>query len=145
VWTVIAGPHAAIGQNVQVPQLPQLPSTPNLPTIQVGPPATPVSTAPKSGATVGSPIVVKGTAGHGMKVTVTATLIVAVPISGMSTQLGEGTGTADAKGNWQVSITPKIPVKISTSSLKIELEAIATNPTTDQKSAPAKVEVVPHG
>jgi len=145
VWTVIAGPRAAIGQNAQVPQLPQLRSTPNLPTIQVGPPATPAITSQKSGATVGSPIVVKGTAGHGMKITVTATLTVAVPISGMSTQLGEGTATANAKGNWQVSITPKIPVKISTSSRKIELEAIATNPTTDQKSAPAKVEVVPHG
>jgi hypothetical protein len=117
---------------------------PNLPTLQIGPPSAPVITSPKAGAGVKSPIVVKGTAQHGMKITVTATLTAAVPISGMSTQLGHADTTADAKGNWQVSITSKIPVNVSVSGLKIILQAVATNPTTGQKSTTTKVEVVPH-
>jgi len=139
---------AVAAQTPQVPQLPQIPNLPtnipNAPNLQMGPPAPPKITSPKNGAAVGSPIVVKGTATHGVKVTVTATLTADVPISGMSTQLGGADTTADGKGNWQVSITPKIPVKISFSGVKIVLEAVATNPTTGQKSATTRIEVVPH-
>ena len=147
LWTAFSGGQVTTAQTVQMPlmpQLPQLPSVPNLPTLQVGAPATPVITSPKNGAAVKPPIVVQGTAAHGVKITVTATLTTSIQVSGMSTQVGQAAATADDKGAWQVSITPKIPVTISSSALKIVLEAVASNPTTGQKSPAAKVEVVPH-
>lgn len=147
IWTGVGGARVATAQSVQMPQmpqLPQLPSAPNVPSVLVGTLAAPVITWPKNGAMVKSPIVVRGTAGRGVKITVTATLTTSPPISGVTAQAGQANTTADAAGTWQVSITPKIPLGMSTSAVKIELIAVATNPTTGQKSKAAKVDVVPH-
>jgi len=132
----------AVPAVAQVPQVPNV-QVPNLPTNmqQFGAPATPTITSPRNGATVGSPIVVKGTTTKGAKVHVTATLTAAIPVSGLSTSLGQADTTANANGAWQVSITPKVPVKIS--GVEIVIEAVATNPVTGQKSASAKVAVTP--
>jgi len=139
---VAAALACAVPAAAQVPQVPNV-QLPNLPTNmqQLGAPATPTITSPRNGATVGSPIVVKGTTTNGAKVHVTATLTAAIPVSGPSTSLGQADATADAKGAWQVSITEKVPVKIS--GVQIVIEAVATNPVTGQKSASAKVTVTP--
>jgi hypothetical protein len=112
--------------------------------VQVGAVAAPVITWPKNGAMVKSPILVKGTAGRGVKVTVTAMLTTSPQISGVTAQAGQANTTTDAMGAWQVSITPKIPIGMPTSIMKIVLNAVATSPTTGQKSRAAQVEVVPH-
>lgn len=145
LWTDAGGAHVATAQSVQMPQLPQLPSGPNVPTVLVGTLAAPVITWPRNGAVVTSPIVVKGTAGRGVKITVTATLTASPPIHGMTARAGQANTMADAIGAWQVSIAPKIPIGMPTSALKIVLEAVAASPTTGQKSTAAKVEVIPHG
>jgi hypothetical protein len=136
VATVSSAPLTA-----QVPQVPQIPQIPG--NIQLGTPATPTITAPKGGQTVSSPIVIKGTATKGARVKVTATLAVAVniPVSGLSTKLGNAEATADDKGAWQVSIAYNIPIKAS--GTKIVLEAVATNTLTGQASGAAKIEVAP--
>jgi len=121
----------------QMPQIPQPPGN-----IQLGAPATPTISAPKAGAAVKSPIVVKGTATKGAKVKVTVTIAaVAIPVSGLSRQLGSAETTANDKGAWQVSIAYTVPVKLS--GVKIVIEAVAVNTLTGQASGAAKVEVVP--
>lgn len=122
----------------QTPQIPQLPGN-----LQVGAPATPTIVAPKAGVAVKSPIVVKGTATKGAKVKVTATLAasVAIPVSGLSRQLGSAETVVDPKGAWQVSIAYTIPVKVS--GVKILIQAVAVNTLTGQASGAAKVEVIP--
>jgi len=121
----------------QMPQIPQIPGN-----IQVGAPATPTIVAPKAGAGVKSPIVVKGTATKGTKVKVTATIAAAtIPVSGLSRTLGSAETTANDKGAWQVSIAYTIPVKLS--GLKIIIQAVAVNSLTGQASGTATVEVVP--
>jgi hypothetical protein len=121
----------------QTPQIPQLPSN-----IQVGAPATPTIIAPKAGATVKSPIVVKGTTTKDAKVKVTATIAAAgIPVSGLSRQLGHAETTANDKGAWQVSIAYTMPINVS--GVKIVIEAVAVNTLTGQASGTAKVEVTP--
>ena len=71
----------------------------------------------------------------------TLAMAVGIPVSGLSTKLGNAETTADDKGAWQASITYNIPIK--TSGTKIVLEAVATNTLTGQASGAAKVEVVP--
>ena len=141
IIALVVAPAFAAPLTAQVPQMPQIPHIPG--NVQLGAPPTPTITAPKGGASVSSPIAIKGTAAKGAKVKVTATLAAAVgiPVSGLSTKLGNAETTADDKGAWQVSITYNIPIK--TSGTKIVLEAVASNTLTGQASSAAKVEVVP--
>lgn len=121
---------------IQVPQVPQIPSQNALNT-----PTTPVITQPKAGVFVTSPIVVKGTTSPQAKVTVTATLQVPVQVTSVVQKLAEQTTDADAKGNWQVSLSYQILVKVA--NPQIIIEAVAKNSVTGAKSQSAKLAVKP--
>lgn len=134
---IFAGPPAPAAEIAQV----QLPPIPGGGKVDINPPATPTITSPRAGATVSSPITVKGRAAKETKVEVTATLTAAVPLVGVQTRVGDGTTTADAKGAWQVNVSYRLPVKVP--NARVVLEAVASNPLTGQKSNSTKIEVVP--
>ena len=121
---------------VQLPQMPQIPEKGAL-----VPPTTPVITAPKPGVTLAPPITVKGTTSGRAKVTVTATLQLRVPLTAIDSNLAETTTNADAKGNWQVSLSYRIPVRVS--GAEVVIKAVAANPVTGQKSSEAQVIIKP--
>jgi hypothetical protein len=121
---------------VQLPQMPQIPENGAL-----VPPATPVIVAPRPGATLAPPITVKGTTSGRAKVTVTATLQLRVPLTAIDSRLAETTTNADAKGNWQVSLSYTIPVRVT--GAEVVIKAVAANPVTGQKSAEAQVVIKP--
>ena len=121
---------------VQLPQMPQIPEKGAL-----VPPATPVITAPKPGVTLAPPITVRGTTSGRAKVTVTATLQLRVPLTAIDSNLAETTTNADAKGNWQASLSYRIPVRVQ--GAEVVIKAVAVNPVTGQKSAEAQVVIKP--
>ncbi len=134
---IFAAPPAPAAEIAQV----QLPPIPGGGKVDINPPTTPTITSPRAGATVSSPITVKGRAAKETKVTVTATMTAAVPLVGVQTKVGEGTTTADAKGMWQVTVSYRLPIKVP--NARVVLEAVASNPLTGQKSNSTKIEVVP--
>jgi hypothetical protein len=133
-WSYSVLDHA-IAQ-VQLPQIPQIPEKGAL-----VPPATPVIKAPRPGATLAPPITVRGTTSGRAKVTVTASLQLRVPLTSIDSSLAETTTNADAKGNWQVSLSYRIPVNVQ--GAEVVIKAVAANPVTGQKSAEAQVVIKP--
>jgi hypothetical protein len=78
--------------------------------------------SPAPGASVGSPVVVRGTAAPAAQVVVRVDYrgtVVFVPVSGSD---GEVSTTADASGNWRVSIQPS--VRIPNAILTITVRAV---------------------
>jgi hypothetical protein len=132
---VFAAPDRVAAQ-VSLPQIPQIPEKGAL-----TPPATPVITSPKPGVTLASPITVRGTTSARAKVTVSATLQVRVPLTAVDSRLAETTTNADANGKWQVSLSYRIPVKVT--GAEVVIKAVAANPVTGQKSAEAQVVIKP--
>lgn len=96
----------------------------------------PTITSPAPGTAVGSPIVVRGIALAGSRVIVRvdyqAQLLV-FPIRGT---YGEVSTTADAAGNWQVSINPTIRIP----NAQLTITARSIDPV-GRESAPAQVQV----
>jgi len=128
--------------NVQSqPAIGQLPTLPGGGKIDIGPPSTPTILAPRPGAVVRSPIVVKGRATKESKVRVTATLTAAIPLISAQNRLGEAETTADNRGAWQVTIAYRILIKVP--NARIVLEAVASNPLTGQTSNSTRIEVIP--
>jgi hypothetical protein len=76
-----------------------------------------------------------------MRVTVTAMLSVAVPLTSVQQKLGEATGTADEKGNWRVVLAFENQTLIKSKDAQVVLEAVATNPLTNQKSEKVRLVV----
>jgi hypothetical protein len=132
---VYAAPDRVAAQ-VSLPQIPQIPEKGAL-----TPPATPVITSPKPGVTLASPITVRGTTSSRAKVTVTATLQVRVPLTAVDSRLAETTTNADVKGKWQVTLSYRIPVRVT--GAEVVIKAVAANPVTGQKSAEAQVVIKP--
>lgn len=129
----------ALEQTLAQIQLPQMPQIPQMGTLAT--PSTPVITTPRPGATLASPISVKGTTSSGAKVTATATLQMRVPFTSVTSRLAETTTNADAKGNWQASLSYSIPMKVS--GAEVVIKAVAANTVTGQKSAAAQVVIKP--
>ncbi len=128
-------PTSTIAQ-VQLPNIPKVPSQGAL-----NPPKTPTITQPRAGAVVKPPITIAGTTSPDAKVTVTATLSVAVPLTSVQQKLGEATATADEKGKWRVVLAFENQTLIKSKEAQVILEAVAANTLTGQKSDKAKVVV----
>lgn len=128
-------PISTIAQ-VQLPNIPKIPSQGAL-----NPPKTPTITQPRAGAVVKPPITIVGTTSPDVKVTVAAMLSVAVPLTSVQQKLGEATGTADEKGNWRIVLAFENQTLIKSKDAQVILEAIATNPLTNQKGDKARVVV----
>jgi hypothetical protein len=78
--------------------------------------------SPASGASVGSPVVVRGVATPGARVTVRVDYRGTVLLFPVNGTYGEATTTADASGNWQVSIRPSVRVPNATLTITAEAE-----------------------
>jgi hypothetical protein len=127
---------------IQLPQMPQILQMPQIPEMgTLATPSTPVITTPRPGAMLASPISVKGTTSSGAKVTATAILQVPVPFTSVTSRLAETTTNADAKGNWEASLSYRIPMKVS--GAEVVIKAVAANTVTGQKSAAAQVVIKP--
>jgi hypothetical protein len=72
---------------------------------------------------------------------VTAMLSVAVPLTSVQQKLGEATSTADEKGNWRVVLAFENQTLIKSKDAQVVLEAVATNPLTNQKSEKVRLVV----
>jgi hypothetical protein len=78
--------------------------------------------SPASGASVGNPVVVRGIATPGSRVTVRVDYRGTVLLFPVSGTYGEVTTTADASGNWQVSIRPSVRVPNATLTITAQAE-----------------------
>lgn len=99
--------------------------------------APPVVTAPAAGSRVGAPLVIRGKATPGYQVVVRIDYRGTVLVFGLQGTYGEVTATADAAGNWQVTVDPS--VRLSGAELTIVARAI--DPA-GQSSEPVVVRVV---
>jgi hypothetical protein len=96
-------------------------------------------TAPSEGTSVGAPIVVRGVAAPGSRVVVRVDYrseIEAVAIVTLQGTYGEVSTTADASGNWQISINPAVRIP----GAQLTITAVAIDPA-GRRSAPATVRV----
>ncbi len=84
--------------------------------------ATPTVTSPLPGARVGTPITIHGTALPGSRVVVRVDYRGTLLLFQVSGTYGEVATTADASGNWQVSITPS--TRIPNAQLTITVRAV---------------------
>jgi hypothetical protein len=86
---------------------------------------------------VGSPITIRGTAAPGSRVVVKVDYRGTVLFIQVSGTYGEVATTADASGNWQVSVRPSTRIP----EAEITITVRATDPS-GRESAPATVKVV---
>lgn len=96
-------------------------------------------TAPAEGTSVGAPIVVRGVAAPGSRVVVQVDYRAGVgarAIVALQGRYGEVSTTADASGNWQVSINPSVRIP----GAQLTISAVAIDPA-GRRSAPATVRV----
>jgi len=93
-------------------------------------------TAPEEGASVGAPIVVRGVAAPGSRVVVRIDYRATVVLFSLQGTYGEVSTTADASGNWQVSINPSVRI----SGAQLTISAVAIDPA-GRRSTPAAVRV----
>jgi hypothetical protein len=100
-------------------------------------PAALTITSPAAGARVGSPITIRGTAIPGSRVVVKVDYRGTVLFIQVSGTYGEVATTADAAGNWQVTVRPSTRIQ----DAEITITVRATDPT-GRESAPATVKVV---
>lgn len=103
----------------------------------IGGPAALAITSPAPGARVGSPIVIRGTAAPGSRVVVKVDYRGVVLFIQVTGTYGEVATTADAAGNWQVSVRPS--TRIPEAQLTITVRA--TDPG-GRELAPATIQVV---
>jgi hypothetical protein len=144
VLVLVLAATALEGAASRAAQAPQIPGGVNIPgggRIDLTKPPMPVITSPRPGARVGNPIAVRGTAKPATRVRVTATLVVAVPLTGIKAGLGSAQTTASADGRWSVSIGYTLPAGIP--NARIQLSAVSSTPITDLKSDAATLEVLP--
>jgi len=94
-------------------------------------------TSPAAGARVGSPITIRGTATPGSRVVVRVDYRGTVVVFQVSGTYGEVATTADASGNWQVSVRPSTRIP----DAEITITVRATDPS-GREAAPATVKVV---
>jgi hypothetical protein len=94
-------------------------------------------TSPAAGARVGSPITIRGTATPGSRVVVKVDYRGTVLFIQVNGTYGEVATTADASGNWQVSVRPSTRIP----EAEITITVRATDPG-GRESAPATVKVV---
>jgi len=78
--------------------------------------------SPASGTSVGTPVVVRGIATPGARVTVRVDYRGTVLLFPVSGTYGEATTTADASGNWQVSIWPSVRIPNATLTITAQAE-----------------------
>ena len=100
-------------------------------------PAVLTVTSPAAGARVGSPITIRGTATPGSRVVVRVDYRGTVLFIQVSGTYGEVATTADASGNWQVSVRPSTRIP----EAEITITVRATDPS-GRDSVPATVKVV---
>jgi hypothetical protein len=96
-------------------------------------------TAPSDGTSVGAPIVVRGVAAPGSRVVVRVDYrseVEAVAIVTLQGTYGEVSTTADASGNWQVTINPAVRIP----GAQLTITAVAIDPA-GRRSVPATVRV----
>ncbi|MGH2437558.1 MAG: hypothetical protein ACRDFA_11250, partial [bacterium] len=96
-------------------------------------------TAPAEGTSVGAPIVVRGVAAPGSRVVVQVDYRVEVEARAIVTlqgRYGEVSTTADASGNWQVSINPAVRIP----GAQLTISAVAIDPA-GRRSTPTAVRV----
>jgi hypothetical protein len=99
--------------------------------------ATPVITSPAAGTRVGSPITIRGTAIPGSRVVVRVDYRGTVLLFQVSGTYGEVATTADASGNWQVSVRPSTRIP----DARLTITVRATDPS-GRESVAATVQVV---
>lgn len=92
--------------------------------------------APAEGSSVGAPIVVRGTAAPGNRVVVRIDYAASVLLISLRGTYGEISTTADAQGNWQVSINPSVRIP----GAQLTISAVAIDPA-GRRSPPATVRV----
>ena len=103
----------------------------------IGAAGTPTITSPAAGTRVGSPITIRGTAVPGSRVIVRVDYRGAMLVFQVSGTYGEVATTADASGNWQVSVRPS--TRIPDAQLTITVRAIDPG---GRESSPVTVQVV---
>jgi len=103
----------------------------------IGATATPTITSPAAGTRVGSPIIIRGTAVPGSRVIVRVDYRGTMLVFQVSGTYGEVATTADASGNWQVSVRPSTRVP----EAQLTITVRATDPG-GRESSPVTVQVV---
>lgn len=103
----------------------------------IGAAGTPTITSPAAGTRVGSPITIRGTAAPGSRVIVRVDYRGTMLVFQVSGTYGEVATTADASGNWQVSVRPS--TRIPDAQLTITVRAIDPG---GRESSPVTVQVV---
>jgi hypothetical protein len=103
----------------------------------IGATATPTITSPAAGTRVGSPIIIRGTAVPGSRVIVRVDYRGTMLVFQVSGTYGEVATTADASGNWQVSVRPS--TRVPDAQLTITVRAIDPG---GRESSPVTVRVV---
>ena len=92
---------------------------------------------PTAGTQVGAPIVIRGTATPGSRVVVRVDYQGTLLLFNVRGTYGEVSTTADAAGNWQVSLNPSIRIP----NARLTITARAVDPV-GRESAPAQVQVI---
>lgn len=92
--------------------------------------------SPAEGASVGAPIVVRGVAAPGSRVVVRIDYRATVVLFALQGTYGEVNTTAEASGNWQVSVNPSVRIP----GAQLTISAVAIDPV-GRRSTPATVRV----